>query len=106
MSGLGHERRPFKSRPLDNFRYATSSDRGRLAAQYVAKGQLLTHAPQQEGFNLITSSARASTVHSGNTAFRSSSISSFEFGCQPRAIHADIVKVGSTSSRRAAASRA
>jgi hypothetical protein len=34
----GHERRPFKWRLLDNFRYAPGSDRGRVAAQYVAKG--------------------------------------------------------------------
>jgi len=44
--------------------------------------------------------------HSGNPAFRRPSISSLEFDCPPRAIHADIVKAGSTSSRRAAASRA
>jgi hypothetical protein len=33
------ERRPFKWRLLDNVRYASGSDRGRVAAQYVAKGQ-------------------------------------------------------------------
>jgi hypothetical protein len=38
----GHERRPFKWRLLDNFRYAPGSDRGRVAAQYVAKGQKRT----------------------------------------------------------------
>jgi hypothetical protein len=43
--------------------------------------------------------------HSGNPAFRRPSISSFEFDCPPRAMKADIVKAGSTSSRRAAASR-
>jgi hypothetical protein len=42
MSQRGHERRPFKWRLLDNFRYAPGSDRGRVAAQYVAKGQKLT----------------------------------------------------------------
>jgi hypothetical protein len=45
-------------------------------------------------------------AHSGNPALRRPSISSFAFDCPPRAIHADIVKAGSTSSRRAAASRA
>jgi hypothetical protein len=48
MSQLGHERRPFKRRLLDDFRYAPGSDRGRVAAQYVAKGQQETHAPQQK----------------------------------------------------------
>jgi hypothetical protein len=38
MSESGHERRPFKWQLLDNFRYAPGSDRGRGAAQYVAKG--------------------------------------------------------------------
>jgi hypothetical protein len=44
--------------------------------------------------------------HSGNPAFRSPSMCSFALDCPPRAIHADIVKAGSSSSRRAAASRA
>jgi hypothetical protein len=48
----------------------------------------------------ITSSVRA---HSGNPAFRAS-INRFAFDCPPHAIHADIVKAGSTSSTRAAAS--
>jgi hypothetical protein len=39
VSEMGHERRPFKWRRPDNFRYAPGSDRGRVAAQYVAKGQ-------------------------------------------------------------------
>ena len=45
-------------------------------------------------------------AHSGNPAFRRPSISNFAFDCQPRSIHADIVNAGSTSSIRAAASRA
>jgi hypothetical protein len=45
-------------------------------------------------------------AHSGNPAFRSPSIISFAFVCPPRAIHADIVKTGSSPSRCAAASRA
>jgi hypothetical protein len=45
-------------------------------------------------------------VHSGNPAFRYPSINSFMFDVPPRAIHADTVKAGSTSSIRAAASRA
>jgi len=55
---------------------------------------------------------RASTApsnlcaHSGNPAFRSPSNISVEFVWPPRAIHADIVKSGSTSSNCAAASRA
>jgi hypothetical protein len=43
-------------------------------------------------------------AHSGNPAFRRPSISSFEFDCPPRAINADIVNAGSSSSTRAAAS--
>src|SRR5579871_2250794 len=39
-------------------------------------------------------------AHSGNPAFRRPSIRSFEFDCPPRAIHEEIVKVGSTSRRR------
>jgi len=69
-----------------------------------ASGQLLTHAPQQKGGS--NSSMSASTVHSGNPAFRRPSINSIAFDCPPRAIHADIEKAGSTSSSRAAASRA
>ena len=38
MSAWGHERRPFKWRLLDDFRYSPGSDRGSGAAQYVAKG--------------------------------------------------------------------
>jgi hypothetical protein len=68
--------------------------------------QLLTHAPQQQGVLLITSSSRASTVHSGNPAFRRPSVTSCAFDCPPQALHPDIVKAGLTSSRRAAASRA
>jgi hypothetical protein len=45
-------------------------------------------------------------AHSGKPAFRRPSISSFDFDCPPTAIHPDIVKAGSISSRRAAASRA
>jgi hypothetical protein len=45
-------------------------------------------------------------LHSGSPAFRRPSINSFEFDCPPRAIHVVIVKSGSTSSTRAAASRA
>ena len=55
---------------------------------------------------LATGNEVTHRAHSGNPAFRRPSISSFAFDCPPRAIHADIVKAGSTSSRRAAASRA
>jgi hypothetical protein len=65
-----------------------------------------THASQQIARHSITLSARASAAYSGNPALRSPSISSFAFDCPPRAIHADIVKAGSSSSRRVAASRA
>jgi hypothetical protein len=46
MSDVGHERRPFKWRLLDNFRYSPGSDRGRVGAQYVAKGH-----PDHSGLN-------------------------------------------------------
>jgi hypothetical protein len=39
MSALGQERLAFKWRLLNNFRYSPDSDRGRVAAQHVAKGQ-------------------------------------------------------------------
>ncbi len=65
----------------------------------------LTHRSKQLHHS-ITLSARAHRAHSGNPAFRRPSISSFAFDCPPRAIHEDIVKAGSTSSRCAAASRA
>ena len=42
--------------------------------------------------------------YSGNPAFRRPSINSFAFDSPPRAIYADIVKAGSISSTRAAAS--
>jgi hypothetical protein len=45
-------------------------------------------------------------AYSGNPAFRSPSINSFAFDSPLRAMNADIVKAGSTSSRRAAAARA
>ena len=45
-------------------------------------------------------------VFGTHTAFRRPPIDSFMFAVPPRPIHADIVKAGSTSSRRAAASRA
>jgi hypothetical protein len=44
-------------------------------------------------------------AYSGNPAFQSPSINSFDFDCPPRAIHEVIVKAGSTSSRRAAYNR-
>jgi hypothetical protein len=50
---------------------------------------------------LIVSRARA---HSGSPAFRRPSINSVEFVCPPRAIHAEIVKAGSSSNIRAIAS--
>ena len=50
--------------------------------------------------------AQVVRAHSGNPAFRRPSISNFEVKPLPRAIPTDIVKSGSSSSRRAAASRA
>jgi hypothetical protein len=60
----------------------------------------------------IASRARSPRLHkrtraySGNPAFRRPSMYSFAFDVPPRVMNADIVKAGSTSSRRAAASRA
>src|SRR6267154_6452080 len=48
--------------------------------------------------------SRTSESYSGNPAFRRPSINSFAFDSPPRAIYADIVKAGSISSTRAAAS--
>ena len=56
-------------------------------------------------FYSITSPARAcARAHSGNPALRSPSVNSFALDRPLRAIHADIVKPGSISSRRATAS--
>jgi hypothetical protein len=65
-----------------------------------------THALQQSVSIRSPRRRGRARVHSGNPALRRPSINSFAFDCPPRAIHADIVKPGSTSSRRAAASRA
>ena len=54
----------------------------------------------------VDPSVPASTVYSGNPAFRRPSVTSCAFDCPPQALHPDIVKAGLTSSRRAAASRA
>jgi hypothetical protein len=68
-------------------------------------GAAIRKPSQKRSFRLSRLGQRT-RVHSGNPAFRRPSINSFEFSCPPRAIHADIVNVGSVSSRRAAASRA
>jgi hypothetical protein len=62
-----------------------------------------THAPQQSA---SIRSPRRHWSYSGNPAFRRPSINSFEVDSPRWATHADIVKAGSVSSRRAAASRA
>jgi len=69
-------------------------------------GTTRTHASQQNASRIRSLVRNKLRVHSGNPAFRRPSITSFAFDCPPRAIHAEIVKPGSTSSRRAAASRA
>ena len=60
----------------------------------------------QKGLSRRSISSSQLESYSGNPAFRSPSINSFAFDCPLRAIHPDIVKEGSTSSRRAAAFRA
>jgi hypothetical protein len=55
---------------------------------------------------MVSPPMRASTVYSGSPAFRRPSFNSFKCDCLRRPILADIVKAGSISSRRAAASRA
>jgi hypothetical protein len=62
-----------------------------------------THAPQQSA---SIRSPRRHWSYSGNPAFRRPSINSFEVDSPRWATQADIVKAGSVSSRRAAASRA
>jgi hypothetical protein len=59
-----------------------------------------------QGRVLATGNEGTHRAHSGNPAFRSPSINNFAFDFPPRAIHEVIVKVGSTSNRRAAASLA
>ena len=89
-----------------NVRATLRSRHPRAIAAGPKSADFRTHAPHKTGSCPITSSAQAARAHSGNPAFRSPSIISFAFDCPPRAIHADIVKAGSSSSRRAAASRA
>jgi hypothetical protein len=90
---------------VDYFRSTLPADISAGPA-FVGTGQKQAHAAQQKrGFCPITSSARA---HSGNPALRRPSINSFEceFDAPPRAIKAEIVTAGSSSSTRATASRA
>ena len=49
-----------------------------------------------QGRVVATGSEGVHRVHSGNPAFRRPSISNFAFDCPPRAIQADIVKLGSS----------
>ena len=60
----------------------------------------------KRGIYSITYRRTRARAHSGNPAFRRPSINSFKCDCLRRPILADIVKAGSVSSRRAAASRA
>ena len=61
MSRKGHSR-PIQSLPPGRPRpLRPGNDRIVVAAQYVAKSQTRTHAPQQSAFYSITSSARASS---------------------------------------------
>ena len=71
---------------------------------FALKGRRRRRATQ--GRVLSTGAEAAHRAHSGNPAFRRPSISSFAFEYPPRAINADTVKPGSTSSRCPAASRA
>ena len=59
-----------------------------------------------QGRVVDTGNEAAHRDHSGNPAFRSPSINSFAFDCTPRTVREVIVKAGSSSSKRAAASRA
>jgi hypothetical protein len=87
---------PFRSTPINRHSWCSSASLKRAMNGLMHRGK--------EGIYSVTSpGARA---HSGNPAFRRPSISSFEFEYPPRAMNADIVKVGSVSSTRAAASRA
>jgi hypothetical protein len=85
--------------PLQPFLSATFStaDIYRTVRHICFVPEAVIRSPRRHKF------ARA---HSGNPAFRSPSINSFACACLRRPILADIVKAGSTSSTRAAASRA
>ncbi len=119
---------PTVVRPLKAVRSATDADDNRTAlctpptARFTDLGmsgsrptfiqqrtQVGHHAMsvlcQKRSFRLSRLRQRT-RVHSGNPALRRPSISSFEFDCPPRAVHSEIVNARSTSSRRAAASRA
>jgi len=65
-----------------------------------------TDVGDRQGWATSGHSAQTHRAHSGNPAFRSPSINSFAFDRPPRAMNSEIVKAGSVSSTRAAASRA
>jgi len=84
--------------------YGFRGDAGGRFQKSRPKAACRRRGPQGRVF--ATGNEGAHWAHSGNPAFRRPSINSFAFDCPPRAIHPDIVKAGSVSSTRAAASRA
>jgi hypothetical protein len=90
LHDLDHQRQgPIRKKSGNRFSLATNAKR-------VLRGGPACAPP--------THNEPTNRAHSGNPAFRRPSISSFEFDCPPRAINADIVNAGSSSSTRAAAS--
>src|SRR6516162_2393412 len=83
--------------------YASRGHAGAISL-FALEGRCRRRGSQGRVFT--TGSEAEHRVHSGNPTFRRPSISSFEFVCPPRAIHVEIVKAGSSSNTRAAASRA
>ena len=82
-----------KSSPL---RPTERTSMRRAATSLMGQSRLVHGSKLRSAFG--HSSAQASAAHSGNPAFRSPSIISFAFDCPPRAIHEDMVKLGSSSS--------
>jgi hypothetical protein len=108
----GDRQRIWRSLRNRSPRYCGERRRVRGPCNRIYRGYLLRENPwlQLQGTRRVLLNVRyalqRSTTHSGNPAFRRPSINSVAFDCAPRAIHADTVKAGSVSSRRAAASRA
>ena len=75
-----------------------------LSSRCVTPSARICNICQKRSFRLCRLPQRT-RAHSGNPAFRRPSVINFAFDRPPRAIHEDIVKAGSISSRRAAASR-
>ena len=98
------------SRDFVHWRFSDAGRRSAWIASSCRRPKTYTNPDSctatKRGIYSITYRRTRARAHSGNPAFRRPSINSFKCDCLRRPILADIVKAGSVSSRRAAASRA